>query len=737
MADEPFAAAEIRRLGELRARAAELAIDADLAAGRHGEVIAELDALIAEHPLRERLHAQRMLALYRAGRQAEALEAYRRARTLLVEQIGVEPGPALRELHAAILVQDPALSPGEALSRTAPQPPRARRHRAMLAAGALVLLTGLVAFAIARMGQTDGLDRIAEHAVGVIDPDGGAITAQYAVGRGPAAVAPGQGSMWIANALDGTVTRIDPDRDLAVTIPVGGAPAALAFGAGSLWVADSDAGSVAQIDPGSNSVEQRIEVGNAPRAVAVADGALWVVSASNSTIERVDLDRARVTRSIPLATNPTAVAAGAGALWVASEEAGTVTRIEPRSGTVTQAIRVGNGPSAVAIGERAVWVVNRHDGTLSRIDPATGAVSWTVPVGGDPSAVVAGEGAVWVAAGDGHVRRVDPREPRVLETIAVGAPATAIATSGGRVWAAAGASLAAHRGGTLRVLYSEDPPFALEIDWLTDEAYVWSAWQLTSLVYDGLVGYRRVDGASGATLVGALATDAPQPSADGRSYVFTLRPGLRYSDGRPVQPEDFRASMERFLRVTGDRFPPLYTGIVGARGCMTQPARCDLSAGIATDRRARTITIRLTRPDADFLHKLTLSFAYVVPADTPDRLAGDDAPPGTGPYRFGSWASDRGGILMRNPRFLPGARPIGFASSDLLAHFVLTRPVESPRLHRVEHIPPDYSVHRLRLSSPDDLDAELERWLAEAHEVGRQRRPDHAGSKAASPDTAP
>ena len=78
VADEPFANPEIRRLEELRLTAAELAIDADLAAGRHQEVVGEIDGLLAENPLRERLHAQRMLALYRCGRQAEALEAYRR-----------------------------------------------------------------------------------------------------------------------------------------------------------------------------------------------------------------------------------------------------------------------------------------------------------------------------------------------------------------------------------------------------------------------------------------------------------------------------------------------------------------------------------------------------------------------------------------------------------------------------------------------------------------------------------
>ena len=118
VADEPFAAAEIRRLEELRLDALELAIDADLAAGRHREVIGELDALVAAQPLRERLHAQRMLALYRAGRQADALQAYRHARGVLVEELGIEPGRELRELHEAILRQDPGLD----LAASAMQP---------------------------------------------------------------------------------------------------------------------------------------------------------------------------------------------------------------------------------------------------------------------------------------------------------------------------------------------------------------------------------------------------------------------------------------------------------------------------------------------------------------------------------------------------------------------------------------------------------------------------------------
>jgi len=113
IADQPFASIEVRRLEELRATAHEMAIEHDLDAGLHREVLAELETMLAHEPLRERLHARRMLALYRSGRQAEALEAYRAARATLVEQIGVEPGPELRRMQEAILRQDPSLEPPE------------------------------------------------------------------------------------------------------------------------------------------------------------------------------------------------------------------------------------------------------------------------------------------------------------------------------------------------------------------------------------------------------------------------------------------------------------------------------------------------------------------------------------------------------------------------------------------------------------------------------------------------
>ena len=108
---EPFAQGAIARLDELRLNAREELIEAQLAAGRHEQVVSELEFLIREHPFRERPRGQLMLALYRCGRQAQALEAFQEARRTLIEELGVEPGDALRELEQAILRQDPVLQP--------------------------------------------------------------------------------------------------------------------------------------------------------------------------------------------------------------------------------------------------------------------------------------------------------------------------------------------------------------------------------------------------------------------------------------------------------------------------------------------------------------------------------------------------------------------------------------------------------------------------------------------------
>ena len=131
LAYEPFAPTEIGRLEELELTAREDLVDAELEVGRHADVVPDLEVLIAGHPYRERPRAQLMLALYRAGRQAEALEVFHEARRLLVDELGLEPGAELQELERAILRQDEALRPPARVERAAPAqrlpPPASRR----------------------------------------------------------------------------------------------------------------------------------------------------------------------------------------------------------------------------------------------------------------------------------------------------------------------------------------------------------------------------------------------------------------------------------------------------------------------------------------------------------------------------------------------------------------------------------------------------------------------------------
>jgi DNA-binding SARP family transcriptional activator/class 3 adenylate cyclase len=169
LADEPFARHEIDRLDDLRVAAVEQLIDAKLALARHAEVVAELEALIDEHPYREGLRAQLMLALYRCDRQAEALQAYQNARKVLVGELGIEPGERLRELEGSILAQDPALAlpvpPPVALPETKPveRPPSGQTRPAPAAARRLVSI--VFADLVGSTGLAERLDPETMHSV--------------------------------------------------------------------------------------------------------------------------------------------------------------------------------------------------------------------------------------------------------------------------------------------------------------------------------------------------------------------------------------------------------------------------------------------------------------------------------------------------------------------------------------------------------------------------------------------
>ncbi len=173
LADEPPVRTVAARLDELRLIASERAIDADLACGRDVELVAELEALVARHPLHERFRAQQMVALYRCGRQAEALEAFHAARSTLVAELGIEPGTALRDVQRAILEHDPALATARASAGSA-APIADDPHRIMAAAFRHTAESALVALG-AQLAEGDERELVVAASVASVAELGDAV----------------------------------------------------------------------------------------------------------------------------------------------------------------------------------------------------------------------------------------------------------------------------------------------------------------------------------------------------------------------------------------------------------------------------------------------------------------------------------------------------------------------------------------------------------------------------------
>src|SRR5262245_40691391 len=198
VAYEPFAQRAAEKLDELRLRALEDRIEAELEVGLDGELVPELELLVHEHPLRERPCSLLMLALYRAGRQAEALAVYQDARRRLVDEVGLEPGPALQELQRQILSHDPSLAGPRQRDRVH----RRRRGGVLIAAGGIVLLAAGIAAATLELTDRGGaaaLTRVEPNSVGVIDPKTNRLAGQIPVGSTPTAITFGGGALWTAN----------------------------------------------------------------------------------------------------------------------------------------------------------------------------------------------------------------------------------------------------------------------------------------------------------------------------------------------------------------------------------------------------------------------------------------------------------------------------------------------------------------------------------------------------------
>jgi peptide/nickel transport system substrate-binding protein len=181
-------------------------------------------------------------------------------------------------------------------------------------------------------------------------------------------------------------------------------------------------------------------------------------------------------------------------------------------------------------------------------------------------------------------------------------------------------------------------------------SYTVNGWEPLSTVYTGLLGYKRAEGQEGAQLVPSLATALPKVSEDGKTYEFTLRKGLKYSDGTPVKASDFEHAIKRVLNLEsgGTAF---FLVIDGAPAYVEAgKAEADIP-GIESDDASGKITIKLTEPDGSFSNVLAMPFASLVPGDTPFKNLTESPPPGVGQYKITESVPNRQFVLEKNANF--------------------------------------------------------------------------------------
>jgi peptide/nickel transport system substrate-binding protein len=205
----------------------------------------------------------------------------------------------------------------------------------------------------------------------------------------------------------------------------------------------------------------------------------------------------------------------------------------------------------------------------------------------------------------------------------------------------------AHAGGTYTILANAAPAGVSD----PAQNYTLQEWQLLIDTHDGLVQFKRVGGTAGTQIVPDLATSIPKPTNGGKTYLFHIRRGIKFSNGQVMKPSDFVTTFERQFTVPGPT--SFYSGIVGASKCTNafKTGHCDLSKGVVADDKNYTLTINLTVPDPELLDQLALPFAYVVPSNTSMKVLKNSVPPGTGPYKWKVYNPNSELVLVRNPYF--------------------------------------------------------------------------------------
>jgi DNA-binding SARP family transcriptional activator/DNA-binding beta-propeller fold protein YncE len=441
LSDVTALAAEARQFDEFRVSAIEERIDAELARGEGPALVPELETLVGDYPVRERLLGQLVLALYRSGRQADALTVYRSGREAFIE-LGLEPGPPLRELELRILRHDPALLPA-APAALGPAVRRRRRRRTLVAATAVAAVAAAaIASAMVASGHAKAVVPIRANTLLELDPTTNQMVGSIPIGRDAAALEATRDALWIASERERAVSRIDLRTRAVKTI---GEPHPVAFIAhddrGNIYVSGWDFPFVWQIDPRTVQIVRQFKVKTRALGLAVGGGSLWVVDRLANAVTRIDLAQRRVAETVRVGVNPLASSFGYGALWVANGDSGTVSVIRPGAAKPIQVKGIPS-PFGISAGDGGIWVASNGMHAVYRIDPDTHAIVKRIDLGTPDDflyGVSAGPHGVW-AVEDHHIVRINPANDRVVIRIPFprGTEPKAVASTPTDVWITVG-----------------------------------------------------------------------------------------------------------------------------------------------------------------------------------------------------------------------------------------------------------------------------------------------------------
>lgn len=268
-------------------------------------------------------------------------------------------------------------------------------------------------------------------------PPGSTIAAKVHVGGQPCGVVAAYGAVWVTDAANATLFRIEHDA-VTAHYPVDATPCELTSGYGALWVS-TQSGKLDRVDPSTGRVVAHITVGATSYEPTVAFGSVWVTNRNGNSVSRVDPRTNRATTITTPFVNAGGIVAESGYLWIGDDTGGAsqIVRMDPKTLVQTK-IPAGDRPSFVAATPGTVWVANEGDGTVTRIDAKSGKTLGTVKAGDRPVNLATLPGVrpeVWVPDDTGnHLTRIDATTGEVVETFVVGTGPAVVAPDGTDIW---------------------------------------------------------------------------------------------------------------------------------------------------------------------------------------------------------------------------------------------------------------------------------------------------------------